>query len=54
MTRSNCIVAEGLTPAHIESFVHIGSFALSHLAKQAGMTAGHESDEEEEEEAAKQ
>ena len=52
MTAANHAAAEGLTPAHIESFVHIGSFALSHLAKQAGMTAGHESEEEEEEEPA--
>ena len=31
------------------SQVHIGSYALAHLAKQAGMTAGHEPDEEREE-----
>jgi hypothetical protein len=45
------ILAAGLSPAHIESFVHIGTFALAHLAKQAGMTAGHEPDEDEEEQA---
>ncbi|RMZ86609.1 hypothetical protein DV736_g6165, partial [Chaetothyriales sp. CBS 134916] len=41
---------EGLTPAHIESFVHIGTFALAHLAKQSGMTAGHEPSDDEEDE----
>lgn len=45
------VVAEGLSPAHIESFVHIGTFALAHLAKQSGMTAGHEPEEDEDEHA---
>jgi hypothetical protein len=41
--------AAGLSPAHIESFVHVGTFALAHLAKQVGMTAGHEPEEDEDE-----
>jgi len=45
------IASEGLSPAHIESFVHIGTFALAHLAKQTGMTAGHEPEEDEDEQA---
>ncbi|RMZ77517.1 hypothetical protein DV737_g4342, partial [Chaetothyriales sp. CBS 132003] len=44
------IAHEGLTPAHIESFVHIGTFALAHLAKQSGMTAGHEPSDDEDHE----
>jgi hypothetical protein len=40
------VVAEGLTDAHIESLVHIGTYLLAHLAKQSGMTVGHESEDE--------
>ena len=29
-----------------ESLVHIGTYLLAHLAKQSGMTAGHESEDE--------
>jgi hypothetical protein len=44
------VAAEGLTDAHIESFVHIGTYILAHLAKRSGMTAGHEPEEEGEQE----
>ena len=40
------VAAEGLTDAHVESLVHIGTYLLAHLAKQSGMTAGHESEDE--------
>jgi len=40
------IASHGMTPAHVESFVHIGTFALSILAKNYGMTAGYEPEEE--------
>lgn len=37
-----------MTASHIESFVHLGTLGLSILAKNAGMTAGHEEEETEE------
>lgn len=35
-----------MSASHIESFVHLGTLGLAMLAKNAGMTAGHEAEEE--------
>ncbi|KAL9621352.1 MAG: hypothetical protein Q9160_004243 [Pyrenula sp. 1 TL-2023] len=41
------VASHGMTASHIESFVHLGTLGLSMLAKNAGMTAGHEEEEAE-------
>lgn len=43
---TDLFVAQGLTPDHIHSLVHVGTLGLAMLAKNAGMTAGHEPEEE--------
>lgn len=40
-------VAEDIHESHIESFIHIGTLLLARAAKQVGMTAGHEDEEDE-------
>ncbi|KAL9110965.1 MAG: hypothetical protein Q9227_004580 [Pyrenula ochraceoflavens] len=40
------VAQHGMTASHIESFVHLGTLGLSMLAHNAGMTLGHEAEED--------
>ena len=44
----------GVTEEHIQSLVHLGTFALATLAHNSGMTAGHAEEDSEEEQGAEE
>jgi hypothetical protein len=46
MQQFHKIASEGMTADHLHSFVHLGSLGLAYLAHNAGMTHGHEPEEE--------